>query len=71
MGQTAFKRWRTELGYTQAEAAGALGVSHSQVANWDAGMDRASGNPAVPPKAIRILMQLEAEGQKVEPWPEK
>ena len=71
MDETAFKRWRTQLGLTQDEAASALGCSKSQVANWDAGKDRARGTPAVPPFAVRVLMTLQAQGQSITPWPEK
>lgn len=71
MRETAFKRWRTQLGLTQEEAARVLDCSRSQVANWDAGVDRGRGNPMVPPRAVRVLMTLEAQGQHITPWPEK
>lgn len=71
MKDTAFKRWRKQLGYTQEEAARALDCSRSQVANWDAGVERSRGTAAIPPKAIRVLMTLEAQGQSITPWPEK
>lgn len=67
---TQFRRWRTELGLTQDEAAEKLRVSASQVKNWDAGIDRASGRPSAPPYAIRVVMQLLAEhGDEPEAWP--
>jgi DNA-binding transcriptional regulator YiaG len=71
MRETAFRRWRKQLKFTQDEAAQVLGCSKSQVANWDAGVDRSSGNPAIPPRSIRVLMTLQAQGQSITPWPEK
>lgn len=71
MAETAFRRWRKQLGFTQDDAAHALGCSKSQVANWDAGQDRARGTPASPPLAVRVLMTALAQGQGITPWPEK
>jgi predicted transcriptional regulator len=71
MTLTAFKKWRTEMEYTQAEAAALLNVSPSQIANWDTGVDRSTGKPAIPPYSVRVLMRLDAEGRRIEPWPEK
>lgn len=71
MKETAFKRWRKQLDLTQEGAALLLDCSRSQVANWDAGVERSRGKPAVPPRAVRVLMTLEAQGQTVTPWPEK
>jgi len=71
MTETAFKRWRTQLKLTQDEAAQRLGVSRSQVANWDAGVERTRGKEASPPKAVRVLMTLESQGVHISPWPER
>lgn len=71
MAETAFKRWRKQLGLTQDEAARVLDVSRSQIANWDAGVERSRGKVAVPPKAVRVLMTLEAQGLHITPWPVK
>ncbi|ODT23979.1 MAG: hypothetical protein ABS54_10060 [Hyphomicrobium sp. SCN 65-11] len=68
--ETSFRRWRKQVGFTQDEAADALGISKSQVANFDAGKDRASGRPATPPLAVRSLMTAIAMGQVPQPWPE-
>lgn len=68
--QTSFRRWRDQMGFTQDEAAEALGVSKSQVANWDAGRDRSNGKPAIPGMAIRSLMTSVAMDQIPQPWPE-
>lgn len=69
MADTAFKRWRKQLGLTQEAAAERLGVSRSQVANWDAGIERTRGAEALPPKAVRVLMTLESQGVYISPWP--
>lgn len=68
--ETAFRRWRTEVGFTQAEAADALGLSKSQVENLDAGVDRTRGRPSIPSLAVRHLMRAIAEGKQLKPWPE-
>jgi transcriptional regulator with XRE-family HTH domain len=68
--ETSFHRWRKQQGLTQEEAAAALGVSKSQVANWDTGVNRSRGNPAAPPYAIRCLMTNIAMDSKPTPWPE-
>ncbi len=68
--ETSFRRWRLQMGFTQDEAAEALGVSKSQIANWDAGKDRATGRPSVPGRAIRSLMTAVAMDEIPQPWPE-
>jgi DNA-binding transcriptional regulator YiaG len=67
---TEFRRWREAMGMTQAQAASALGVSASQVKNWDAGTDRGAGVPAVPSLATRVFMAVLAQGIEVKPWPD-
>jgi DNA-binding transcriptional regulator YiaG len=67
---TEFKRWRQRVGVTQAQAAGLLHVSESQVVNWDTGVDRGRGTPMVPPYAVRVLMRVIADGTEIKPWPE-
>lgn len=70
MAGTHFRRWRLEMEMTQDQAAQALGVSVSQVKNWDAGQDRARGTPAAPPLAVRIVMRALSDGLTLKPWPE-
>lgn len=70
MSKTAFRDWRSKLGVTQDDAAELLGVSKSQVANWDAGLDRGSGRQSRPGLAVRKLMSLLIRGQDVQAWPE-
>ncbi len=69
--ETAFRRWRTEMGFTQDEAAEALGLSKSQIINLDAGIDRTRGRASIPSLAVRHLMRAIAEGKLLEPWPVK
>ena len=66
---TEFRRWRDEMGFSQAEAAEALGLSLSHVKNYDAGRDRGAGGVSVPSLATRTLMSVLAEGVEIEPWP--
>lgn len=68
---TEFRRWRTLMQMTQAQAAEALDVSLSQVKNWDAGEDRGTGNPSYPPLGTRTLMGVLFAKIKVEPWPDR
>lgn len=68
--ETSFRRWRRQQGFTQDEAAEALGVSKSQVANWDAGRDRATGKPSIPGMAVRSLMTAIAMDDIPQAWPE-
>lgn len=67
--ETSFRLWRRRMGYTQAEAAAALGVSASQIQNWDAGHDRGRGRPSIPPYAVRVLMAALVRDAQTEPWP--
>lgn len=70
MTKTSFGQWRSKMGVTQDDAAELLGVSKSQVANWDAGRDRGTGRPSSPGLAVRKLMSLLIRGQDVQEWPE-
>jgi transcriptional regulator with XRE-family HTH domain len=68
--ETSFNRWRKQVGFTQEEAADALGLSKSQVANLDSGWDRTRKKPITPSLAIRCLMTNIAMDNKPTPWPE-
>jgi transcriptional regulator with XRE-family HTH domain len=70
MSDTAFRAWRKKMGVTQDDAADLLGVSKSQVANWDSGRDRSSGQASRPGFAVRTVMALLIRGQQVQAWPE-
>ena len=47
-----FKAWREARGFTQHQAAQELGISVSAVANYEHGVRRGEGEPAVIPRAI-------------------
>ena len=66
---TEFRRWRHVMGFTQEQAATALGLSVSHVKNWDAGEDRGRGTPAIPSLVVRYVMAELAKGTELEPWP--
>jgi len=70
MEQTAFKQWRERMGITQQDAAARLGVTKSQVANWESGRDRGTGRPSVPGLAVRKVMSLLIRGEDVQAWPD-
>lgn len=68
---TEFRRWREVMSFTQDQAADALGVSASQVKNWDAGEDRGRpGTPSEPGRAVRLAMAALVNVPTLEPWPE-
>lgn len=67
---TEFARWRREMRLTQAQAARLLGVSESQIRNWERGADRLRGRVSIPPEAVRVRMRALADGIVIEPWPE-
>ena len=58
------------MGYSQAQAADALGVTRWTIENWDAGRDRLRGREQVPGYAVRVLMQTLADGRAPKDWPE-
>lgn len=58
------------MGITQQDAADRLGVTKSQVANWDAGKDRSTGRTARPGLAVRKVMAMIVRGEDVQAWPE-
>ena len=47
-----FKAWREAQGFTQHQAAEELGISISAVANYEHGVRRGEGEPAIIPRAI-------------------
>lgn len=48
---------RSRLGLSQDQLAQALGVSRSQVVNWEQGRDRHTGRPAPVPRAIELAVR--------------
>lgn len=70
MTETTFKRWRDQMGYSQSQAAKALGISVSYVKDLDAGFSRTTKKPVNPRTDLRKLMTAVAEcGRQFEPWP--
>ncbi|MFN3745529.1 MAG: helix-turn-helix domain-containing protein [Hyphomicrobiaceae bacterium] len=63
-------RWRQSCGFTLDEAAAALGISRSRVAEYDRSAVRGRGTDVTPPCAVRVLMRAISSGQVPEPWPE-
>jgi len=70
MSETNFARWRRAMGLTQREAAAKLGVGLSRIEHFEAGEHRATGRPARPDYATRVLMRLLIEEKTPNPWPE-
>ena len=68
--ESNFRLWRRRMGYTQEQAGQCLGLSKSQVANYDAGKDRGTGKRTVPSLGLRIVMAVVVRGETIDPWPE-
>jgi transcriptional regulator with XRE-family HTH domain len=51
------KAWRVRLGYTQAAAAEALGISVSQIIDYETGHKRGTDRPAVIPRVVALACQ--------------
>ena len=70
MTNEEFKTARKQLGQTQKQFAAALGISSSQLWNYEHGLDRQSGRPAVIPRtvelAVRYLLNEANAGQEGE-----
>jgi transcriptional regulator with XRE-family HTH domain len=49
MTHTKLKNWRLRMGFTQLQAARALGRSASQYKNWERGTAMATGRPCAIP----------------------
>jgi predicted transcriptional regulator len=54
MTGTAMKAWRKSLGFSRKGAAEALGISESQIVDYETGMKRGTGRPAQIPKAVAL-----------------
>jgi len=57
-----FKSWRDEMGFTQAEAAEALGVSKGTVRNYEIGARREDGRAVVIPKTVALACAAVSAG---------
>ncbi|WP_152048886.1 helix-turn-helix domain-containing protein [Aureimonas psammosilenae] len=54
MDSEQFRFWRKSLGYTQAEAAEALGLKKPTITLYERGSRHGDGRPVVIPKSIEI-----------------
>jgi len=61
-----FKAWRNGLGYSQKEAAEALGVSYGTVFNYETGKRREDGQPVEIPRTVALACSALFHG--LEPW---
>jgi len=62
MTPVQFKAWRVDLGYTQDQAAAALGVSKSTIVNYETGVRRDTGEPIIIPKVVALACLAVKEG---------
>jgi transcriptional regulator with XRE-family HTH domain len=56
MTPDAFRRWCERRGYSQAEAAEALGTTQATVSRWQSGVHQ------IPPPVARLIQLLDADG---------
>lgn len=61
-----FRAWRAGLNLTQKQAAERLGISTSQLTNYEAGVNRGSGRRAPIPRTVALACAAVAAG--LEPW---
>lgn len=54
MTPAAFIAWRKRLGFTVAAAAEALGMSPSQINDYERGIKRGRGTPAPIPRVVAL-----------------
>ena len=66
MTPQSFKEWRATMGFSQAEAAEALGLSKPAVENYDRGVRRDDGKPVKIPKTVALACR--ALFHKLDPW---
>lgn len=57
-----FKSWRKGMGYTQAEAAAALGIGMSSVRLYEHGKRHEDGRPVVIPRTLELACAALAAG---------
>lgn len=56
------RAWRERLGYTRRGAADALGLSESQLADYEAGTKRGTARPALIPRHVALACAAVALG---------
>ena len=59
-----FKKWRLEMGYTQSQAADALGLSKATIENYDKGTRREDGREVKIPLTIALACNALLHGLK-------
>lgn len=66
MQASDFKAWRKSMGYTQKEAAAALGLGTSTVEQYDRGIRKDDGQPVTIPLSVALACAALAAG--LSPW---
>lgn len=61
-----FKAWRKEMGFTQVQAAEALGISRPSVELYELGVRRDNGKAVVIP--LTVALACKALFHRLEPW---
>jgi transcriptional regulator with XRE-family HTH domain len=56
MTAAEFRRWCERRGYTQEDAAAALGTTQATVSRWQSGVHQ------IPPPVARLIQLLDADG---------
>ena len=66
-----FERWLIKNGLRQSDAAELLGIGLRQIHDYASGVSQHTQKPVSPPKAMRILMRIVDENQRIpDAWPE-
>jgi transcriptional regulator with XRE-family HTH domain len=61
-----FKAWRDVMGFTQAQAAEALGLSKPTIENYERGKRKEDGRPVIIP--LTVALSCTALYHKLKPW---
>lgn len=61
-----FKAWRKEMGFSQAKASDALGLSKPTIENYERGVRRDTGAPVEIP--LSVALACAALFHRLEPW---
>ncbi|KAA6205649.1 MAG: XRE family transcriptional regulator [Candidatus Tokpelaia sp.] len=64
MDKEKFKLWRKKMGFSQIEAAKALGISRLSVQNYERGMRLEDGRPVRIPHPVALACAAIAAGLK-------
>jgi transcriptional regulator with XRE-family HTH domain len=66
MSAAEFRAWRKQLSLTQREAAAALGLSLSQVSDYESGLKRGTDRPAIIPRTVALACRAISGGLSIE-----